>query len=223
VAEGHGILQVTLERDGALPADAVVNTWHFQAEAQLLVNPFETSIDGLLDRTEEFYMAIGTYLGTTLSGNVTAKLYDYADEEPRVPRGVRTFTISPGAGALPAEVAVCVSFEAAVASGQKRARRRGRVYIGPLSANMLPSPQTGAPDVRPDTGSVGAILTALEAFSTGESTEGFRLATFSPTEIAQGGSVGDAWNVVERIWADNAFDIQRRRGAAPTTRAVREL
>lgn len=216
--ETHVIVQCELERVNALPADAVVNTWHFQAEDDVISPDIEEQGPGMLDRLETFYQALSAYWSKGLSGQIRAKVYDFAHEEPRVPVLERQFSTSTSSTALPGEVAICLSFEAAVSSGQRRARRRGRVYLGPL-ASTVSQIASGDSDARPDATVRSTILTAGRELADSAETDGFKLATFSPTELATGGSVSDAWNLVENLWVDNAFDIQRRRGCQATARS----
>jgi hypothetical protein len=226
VAEAHVIVQASLERKGALPEDAVVNTWHFQAEdASVGVTSDDiigANLDGLLDRLETFYDELATMWSGALTGNLLLKAYDFADTSPRVPIDERPSTFGTLADSMPTEVAICLSMAASITSGQRPGRRRGRVYLGPFGRN-LSTYTTGAADGRPDATAINTILDAGENVARGTNPTSFKLAVFSPTEVATGGSTTDAWNVVRKLWVDNAFDIQRRRGARATTREERDL
>lgn len=226
MAEAHVIVQAALERKGALPEDAVVNTWHFQAESSGVGDTSDSiigaNLDGLLDRLEAFYDALAVMWSGALSGNLTLKAYDYAATPPRVPLEERPSTFGTLADSMPTEVAICLSMAASISSGQRAGRRRGRVYLGPFGRN-LSTYTSGAADGRPDASAINTILDAGEAVARGTNPTSFKLAVYSPTEKVTGGSDTDAWNVVRKLWVDNAFDIQRRRGARATTREERDL
>jgi hypothetical protein len=110
---------------------------------------------------------------------------------------------------LPPELAICVSFRAALASGVNAARRRGRVYIGPLSDNA----REGGGD--PQVASAARIALAQDA---------------DDLLTASNASADWSWGVYSRTdgilrpvvagWVDDAFDVQRRRGLEPTTRST---
>lgn len=212
------IAQVTLERDGALPEDAVVNTWHFENDTEVGTDTFARDQDGLRDRLVEFYQGLQAIFSSILTGNGTIKLYDWDDDIPRVPKLEDTFTFTPTTGVvLPAEVAICLSMEGERESGVKMARRRGRVYLGPLSGEVVAV--TGTPaDAKVHPSYRTQILTHATDLAVGSSSGSFRMAIWSPTETREGGSTDDAWNDVVRFWVDDAFDTQRRRGGAPTAR-----
>lgn len=85
-------------------------------------------------------------------------------------------------------------------------RRRGRTYIGPMSASGLIT--TGG-DVYITTPVVNVLAAAADALITNQA-NGLRLAVYSEADgVAR---------VITNGWVDNAYDIQRKRGAAPTVR-----
>lgn len=226
MAEAHGIFQVAMDRKGGIPEDVVVNTWHFQSEGGGIGDSagdlFDVNVDGVLDRLEAFYDELATMWSGALAGTATIKGYLFEDDVPRVPRATRTTTFGTLADAMPSEVALCLSMAATIASGDRAGRRRGRVYLGPFGRNLTTytSPQ---PDGRPASTQLNTILDAAVTLSTGASPEGFKLAVFSPTEKLTGGSTTEAWNVVHKLWVDNAWDIQRRRGARASLREERTV
>jgi hypothetical protein len=94
-------------------------------------------------------------------------------------------------------------------------RRKGRVFLGPLSTGTV-SQSSNAGDVRPESTTMAAFLAsglALVLDTAGDP----RLAIYSPTTDATS-TVDDAFFDVEDLWIDNSFDTQRRRGGAPTVR-----
>ena len=201
------LVQVTLNHDSALPEDVTVNTWSiFTATPKDPVG-----MASAFAAIKGFYGAIASYLSANLSGLGTIKAYDRADLTPRIPWLTDAVSFTPGTAAvLPEEVAFCVSFQAAAASGSPQARRRGRIYVGPLGAN---AGGNGSAANRP----VAAFMTAVAN------------AADSVLEASKAASAWN-WNVyseadglgrpVNNGWVDNAFDTQRRRGLAPTTRTL---
>src|SRR5215208_441072 len=120
------IVQVTLERKNSLPVDAIVNTYHFESD-----DAFGVSAPGLHDRLETFYQSLSSWFSSLVTGQASVRMYDYDDPKPRVPKYEDTFSFTPSSSAWPAELAVCLSMEAEAVSGEIKARRRRRVYLGP--------------------------------------------------------------------------------------------
>lgn len=210
--------QVILERDGLLPEDVSVNTWHFQGDVavgETTSERFDEDAPGLADRLEAFYVSLQTFFAVTCTGNARIKLYNMADPRPRVPHSEYTFTFVPGTAAYPSEVAICLSFKGEVVSGQSMRRRRGRIYLGPINSQMG---LIDGSDVRINFSNAPAIITAAEALQTG-GTGAFRHAIYSRTQDGPTEPQSDAaWTDVDSYWVDNAFDTQRRRGAKATAR-----
>lgn len=205
----HYLVQVILEHDSALPEDRAINTWSFSAltarddALALLIN----------DELTDFYQAIGGWLSAGLSGNATIKFYDRSDASPRSPFFENTFVFTPGEAArLPEEVALCLSFKAAVGSGVPPARARGRVFLGPLNTTTL---NIGEADngSRPELDFLGAVRGAA--------------IDFLAASVGAGNWSWEVWSTVDNVgrevvagWVDNAFDTQRRRGLSATDRLV---
>lgn len=216
------IAQVTLHRDSGLPADVITNSMHFEDDSGFGTSAgIDTNGPGLMDRIATFYSANGTTLASTLKGTGTVTLYDWSAPKPRVPAMELPFTFTPGSNALPGEVALVLSYRAEKVSGQAQARRRGRIYFGPLSLNAMVQP-TGAgagPDSDPRPGGpyIDVLLQTARTMATGGS-GAFRLCVFSPTTKAAGGTDDEAWNDVVALTCDNAFDTVRSRGAAASIR-----
>jgi len=213
--------QVTIPRRSNVPADACVNTFGFRVTGDVNSTELDTIADALLD----FYNGTGAVSGQKisdyLSGGLNAsvsrlKIYDMADAEPRPPVYDETLAINNNASTnhLPGEVALCLSFKAENEAGVPPARRRGRVYIGPLSQGAIGS--AGNYDLRPLTQFQQSLVDA-----------GARLVTDMPDGtanevrwcvVSNTPTIG-AFDVVQ-CWADNAFDTQRRRGVAATSRIL---
>jgi hypothetical protein len=210
--------QVVLPRKGLLAEDDVVNTFHFEDDSGFATDGgISVNGPGLITRIGTFYTTLGaTVFSALLAGTGEVTLYDMADAKPRAPRLTGTFTFATSAAAGPAEVALCLSFAAATASGDTAARRRGRVYLGPVASGMFQQ-LAGASDVRPQTTTLDTIVNAAKTMATGGS-GAFRLAVFSPTTAGLDETLDAAWNDVTRLWVDNAFDTMRSRGAQRTIR-----
>lgn len=215
---GHCLAQVRLERDNGLPEDAIVNTFHFDTGTQPV--DLATCAD-LVTRLTAFYRAIpagGTnamsvYMYNAIRQNDhSIKFYDMSSPKPRAPVLTQlwnfTTALPTGAG-FPAEVALCLSFRGSLVSGQNPARRRGRIYFGPLNA-------ANAQDVNSDYRPALLLMTDLAR-------AGLALKTAN-------GGIGGTWCVfstanqqlvpVQTVWCDNSYDTQRRRGMEPNFRVT---
>lgn len=197
-------VQVELAMASGVPNDKATNVWHFLADD-------EDELDLAITQVVTFYTAIdGTLANTVATTGHRLRAYDLADPEPRAPvkdQGLGTLTV--GTTPLPHEVAICVSYQAPRQSGQSQARRRGRLYFGPLATNN--SATTGLI-------SSGTVATYVDAL------QDLLDASVNATTWA--------WVVYSRAnaaaieatngWVDNAYDVQRRRGIEATSRTLVE-
>lgn len=213
--------QVSLRHDSGLPEDASVNTFHFNDPTALL-DPQD--IVTLLD---DFYSAVhggvqpfDGFLAACLTGTADVNIYRLQDPSPRVPVITDTFTFAPDNQVpLPSEVAVCLSFQGVPLAGVNQARRRGRIYIGPLSVLSLegvnagdttgPSPARVAPTL------ITRIMAAADQLGSDSTAAGFEWSVYSPT--------ANTMTEIDNGWVDNAFDIQRRRGETATSRTTQSF
>lgn len=204
-------VQSTLEADSGLPEDVTVNSFYFETAA---LPEYENPVP--IFAVEAFYTQIATFLSVWLSGHIVHKLYEMSDPEPRIPRVQTGQDIVPGSGALVNEVAVCLSFRGAYESGLPNARRRGRVYIGPL-AEGAQGPSTPK---RPSDNIRTALLAGAQALKGALDGTPWDWVVYSPTTAGiSPGAAGAGFPVVQ-AWVDDAFDTQRRRGVAPTMRTT---
>lgn len=217
-----------MPKKSGIERDAVQNTWHFIAPSGT-----PTSQDFLNCMTEYrlFLDAIAPYLGHSLSSTGTGQLCEFfkltAERPPPgtglgppVFSGNIQFTIGPSTASLPSEVSTCISLDgtkvtdAEEGAGNTRpaSRKRNRKYIGPMAVNTQDDiPVTG--ESRPLLTIRNALINAVvNNLINGMITKGWALTGFSPTN----------WQTfpVLNVWADNAWDIQRRRGEDPTTKAL---
>lgn len=192
-----------------VPADNLVNTWYFEGGG--------SDPENVADMLTDFYDAVpagGTdsvsdYLSNSvLTGEYRIKAYDLSDPEPRAPvyEDVRNLIELQTAAALPDEVALVFSYHAQLASGVPQARRRGRIYLGGIVAqqNDVGRPASNIRNVL-----VRAGRDLIQASNASTSWEWQQYSTLL--------GVG---NIVVGGWVDNAWDTQRRRGRAATSRVL---
>jgi hypothetical protein len=156
--------------------------------------------------------------GTILSGacigpNSVIKIYDKQDIPPRVPLYTEVFpALSGGLGNLnlPNEVAICLSYATTFTSGVNNARRRGRMYLGPL--NIGATDGAGGAEARPKATAVASTLGFVQTLLTQLEAQSVDWVMYSKTANTTG--------VINEFWIDNAFDTQRRRGVDSTNRTV---
>ena len=185
-------LQVATAADSLFPVDQIIITPHFNDQGAT------TDPQNLCD---DLATAMAAYWN--VPRQVEVKAYDAQGTAPVYPAA--TAIVNEGlfpASAGVREVAICLSYY----SGQNRPRRRGRLYLPPglmttLSLNS-PRPTT---TLRDKAGALAPILADL-------------------------GGVDVDWSVFSRVdgvarpvsnwWVDDAWDVQRSRGLAPTVRTT---
>lgn len=207
---------VTLQNDTAQPVDAATNTWHFQTPGAVA-----DAATAITDNLDAFYTAIQTYMSVNLTGTGACDFYDLEDVSPRAPVATTAISFAPGTDGFPNEVACCLSYQAPQVSGESQARRRGRLFIGPL-ATGTGSDQTG--DIRPTSTFRNALVQAAEALMDDTTLPGLVWSVFSPATAGpapwSAGTLGDSFFTVTNGWVNDAFDTQRSRGLAPTARTL---
>lgn len=208
-------VQARLPMDSGLPEDAVINTFHCNvANGATEVEAATAFIDAIATA----YQAFDSFMSVRIDApNLQFKAYDLNDPEPREPivEDLTSFSVTPGANALPPELAICLSFQGAPASGAPQARRRGRVYLGPLA-------QAAATDDRVASAAITAAVAMGDSLLEASKAA---LADFTWVVYSRVGT-GTPLNpipatfAVTNGWVDDEFDIQRRRSLAPTTRST---
>lgn len=225
-------VSVVLPHISGLPQDVSINTFHFGSVDTV------GDRDDVADLITDFYntdtpfagLSVGELLGRRISRGVDDCKIKFTPLGGGSPIDERSFTlVAPVAGAagdLPDEIAICLSFRADYSSAQEqvpagapgpegdlrpRARRRGRVYLGPLVQNSVLITDPANPNfglvgegVMQTIGQAGARLMTESGLA------GTPWCTWSETD--------NALRNVEAVWVDNAFDVQRRRGRAATKR-----
>mgnify|MGYP000935256778 CR=1 FL=1 len=213
VTSNDYLAQVELVTESNIPADNIINTFAFTWVPS--GTPANSDFLALAGYLSGFYQAWTTYRSRTVpsAGNHQVKFYRLTDPSPRVP--VATHPISPGAGSssadrLPVEVSCCLSIRANYESGSHPARRRGRVFLGPLTQNASTHGADGYPRPSP---------TFREVLA--DAADGLLTATLA----------GDwSWSVWSRAddelfsvvggWIEDEWDTQRRRSPSPSTRTI---
>lgn len=210
--------QVRIPHKSLIPADDAINTFNFTG-----VDNVEDQATVALGKLKTFYNDLsGTQTvrikdmmsGELNFGGTRIKVYDLSDPEPRVPildesLGVSNATPVTSAN-LPGEVAVALSYQAEAESGVAAARRRGRIFLGPLNTGFMTSTTTTAS--RPSGASCLAVAQAAEELSSGP----------VGTQWCVWSRVNAAFYPIVKGYIDNSFDTQRRRGVATTSRTAWE-
>lgn len=207
-----------------LPADSVINDWAFQTVGAATLLDYQNACLVV----SEFYRAVqanthevGEYISDQINRAATHELQAWTITSG--PLGSPDYTeawLGPvtanSNSGLPTEVAAVLSFHADLTgvleeSGatRPRARRRGRVFIGPLEVSAV-------------------AATAVPYPLSATFTETLRQAAVKLYDDANG--LGLAWCVWSRTdetlrpvvggWTDNAPDTQRRRGMAASIRTA---
>jgi hypothetical protein len=227
-------ITVNFPHHSGLARDQVVNTWTFAAEADLDAGMLTTLESALTD----FYngntvagtgLSVANFIGPTMSRTIapTFKHYDLdghlngtAVGSPVRVQPMALLGAGNGGTGLPAEVSCCLSSHADFGTdaefgpgglSRPRARDRGRVYIGPLSATGCISQE--ATTLRPYV-SDSLRNTLIDA--------GRRLFSFPslPASWVVWSRKAAAVKNVVAISVDDAFDTQRRRGERPNVRTT---
>lgn len=196
--------EVTMSKSGDVPRDWCTNT------------VYHTIGTGLLDPTADwqnhanelagvFSGFSGTHGDFSLYGHndVTVKVYDMADAEPRAPKAIATQNpISPPdpSSEGPSQVAICLAYFC----GRNLKHLRGRIFLGPLLASDING-------YRPmDATLAQALVLAHNLFDIGGENVAHVLYRPKTHDTA----------VVTDYWAEDAWHIQRRRGRRSTKRVA---
>lgn len=224
--------QVTIPRDSNIAADVTTNVFHFST-----TNVLAATLEPIATAIVNFYAQAGgggenalvAYLSAvTNPAQSRLKMWNLDDAKPRVPIYDQAKALGIAGGtALPAEVALVGSFQAALESGLAQNRRRGRVYIGPLSdlardaAGNLGRPATVA--ITALNLSMSRLKAASDAavdWSWIVYSEGARDNSDPDIPYKDRPLLPPTFAPVANGWTDNAFDTQRRRGEIATAKTI---
>lgn len=203
-------LQVVLPNVSAKPEDTYTNTFHFACDS---ANSALASAGEAIDRLKSFYIdgtpSVSTYINNLVPRSTTSthiKAYDLDDPMPRTPLDVDYFQLDAAVAATrtASELCMCLSYHGAAVSGQSMARRRGRIYLGPLCNNSVDS--------------TSGMLTAshLTVLRTAAST--MKALNDGDLSWVVWSRAGNSSAVVTGGWTDDAPDVQRRREASYSSR-----
>lgn len=202
------LIQANMPYATGLPEDVAVNTW--AVDTASVGAPSPTQAAAIFDGLQAFYEAVDEYFSELLSGAIQYRMYNVDDPEPRTPLAIVDDVLpSPGGNPLPEEVALVLSFRGTLVSGTSPARRRGRIYLGPLAVTTLDELDGHAV---PNAAMVAAVSAAGAAFGSSMLAEGMAHCVWSRAD--------DTFYPVQFYAVDNAWDTQRRRGVRPTFRSV---
>lgn len=200
------IVQVTLKTADALPANYLTN--------QFCIDGYDVgdgSLPAMVTAFEDFYSSLVSPLFSSwmVQNGHIIKFYTAGGPQPNYPYHETTFNLAsaPSGTGLPTEVAVCLSFQALRIPGTPQARRRGRIYLGPLKATVNSNQ-------RPLASAASAIVASALVLHTDIS------AAFAGANWAVWSGLDGTAAVLDNCWVDDAFDTQRSRGQAPSSRTV---
>jgi len=204
--------QVTIPMDSGTAVDAIQNVTHWETSQ---LQSEADNMSEIVDKLQTFYTALQAYLPGEVATTFDVKLYDLEDPQPRLPKLVDTITVVPSSvDGFPHEVCLVLTLEGTPVSGGNQRRRRGRLYFGPIAESF--SLRVNG-NIYTDVGIQDTLRDAGEVLAAPGGTFGVQLSIYSPTTDATG-TLEDSFTAVERGHVDNAFDTQRRRGPAATSR-----
>lgn len=183
-----------------MPDDVSINTFH------VFTPTSPVGFNDIKDPWVAFMNAISSIFPEQVAATGHLfRIYDLADPEPRAPVHDSTwdFSSTPTGESLPSEIALCISFKADPESGVEPARRRGRLYFGPLDVN-------GNSDNRPTGFGLQGLVDAFVDFQEDLDLNSVQFGVWS--------RVDSTFYRTPNVWTDNAWDVQRRRGTAATER-----
>lgn len=196
----------------ALPEDVAINNWYFRTPDSL-----SSTFTDISTALRTFYTGIQTmYAATRDLPKTTITFYDMASPKPRPPLGVAPLGLTGvgGTGTAPGELAVVLTFHGQKVAGQRFARRRGRIYIGPLAG-------TPASSAYVDAGYLATLTSRALALLGTSDTAAWSWVVYSETQ-AEAPNPPNIFPDTDVVggWVDNAWDIQRRRGYRDTTKTT---
>lgn len=197
--------EVTLN-PSASSRERIMNVWHFATVGAGTPSALAGTVTSTLD---DFYQDIDTYLSSELTGAVPLiRFFNLIEPKPRQPYVENTLTtLACAVTRANREDAVCLSYKALYQSGVTPKRRRGRIYLGPLSNGALGA-TSGKLDPTVKTAFVSAAQTLFDIH---DAATAWSWVVYSPTTDTAGTGETGAYEVVSG-WIDDEIDTQRRRG-----------
>jgi hypothetical protein len=196
-----------------LAEDRFINVFHFDNG-----DAYSDHRDAVTGALLDFYLGVGTegppqfdaigrYLSPYVSRFFDIRTYDLSTPIPRVPTVVGGLLPAPNSSqGMPEECAVVLTLHGVP---PVTARRRGRVYIGPLGSVAV-TPASSSLPARPTSNFCGDLtIAAVRLADSAINANGWSIRSSVPNvnyvDVASG-------------YVDNALDTQRRRGPDPTIR-----
>lgn len=219
------LIRAIMTGDSGLPDDVFVNDFAFRLRAG--GTPSAAQLDDLFTAVDIFYntttstaLSVSDFIGEAVDRAVTHELQAFSISAGGSPIATDAW-LGPAApptlnSNMPVEVCGVLSFHADLTgvleetgATRPRARRRGRIYLGPLTSDAV--------DITADNPLLlPTFLTTMRAAANlmGDSadTDGWDWSVWSRAD--------DELYVITGGWTDNAPDIQRRRGAESTARVT---
>ncbi len=213
--------QVIFPNRTALAKDATVNTLHFGTTGPAVDALSAVSITAaIVDFFNADPVGADSPLGSHMSPgidrpNCRIKIYRLNDPKPRIPLSDEPWTLIPSVGnAIPSEVAVVASFQAAKVSGLSQASRRNRIFVGALNTTSMIADAQGNARVHNEV--ITSLLNAMNRLWVASDLDA------NWTWVANSPKLGILSTAAIRDgWVDNEFDTQRRRGVKATVRSTR--
>lgn len=225
-------MRILMPKSGIV-ADQIVNTFYFTSGTGTAdpAASVGTQIGAALDdfynlavgagQAVRFYTNEGATNATT---SVTYKMYNMDAAKPRAVWAApvaQHLTPRITTAGLPSEVCACLSFRGSLVSGANAARRRGRVYIGPLNtaaqAQILSNGQMSV-----IAGLQNALVNGANRLRDDLAALAIGWGVYSPTTRGAGPAL-DGFVPIVHAWCDDAFDTQRRRGFKATQRVMMDV
>jgi hypothetical protein len=239
---------VTIPHTSGFPEDSVQNTWAVAAPAVDFNLPVQS--DPIFGAIADFYRQPPPNMGNSVGGFLSAglsraamacsiKAYDLTGKLNGAPHGSPvgefkfTLPAALGGSPLPEEVALALTLRAAgwteraveapdgpdegSAGDRPKSRQSGRVFVGPFQsfgAEIVNGRSRPTAELRSNlTWGAETMRRALALQNARLAVWSRKEATFHPMHIEGAPSQGS-------FSCDNAWDTQRRRGAAPTIRTT---
>lgn len=241
---------VTLESTSGLIEDRVQNTFHFggvDTTDSAYYTAIRTALQAFYNTERQVGDGgLGAYISDEMSRTVAPAIDIYVPSLSggRILTGApvysSAFTANLVAAAttasLPSEVAIVGSYKSLYGTEPEsvpqapagplgdyrpRSRRRGRIFVGPLAGATVTITDTGT--AKPSASLIRVLNNAmsnLKADLAAGTRPGTTWGVFSQIEAIDNGSIDSATFPVVGGWVDDAFDTQRRRGRAPSTRTT---
>lgn len=220
------LVRALMQGVSGLPRDVYVNDFAFHWRGSGA--PADSDLTNLFGDVDLFYNHVGTgtfkvskFIGQAVDRAATHELAAYTIAVPMGSPRLTAPWLGPAAPAtvdhnLPTEVAGVVSFYADLTgvleeSGatRPRARRRGRLYVGPLTTDAVIISDDN-PLLNPSFTQI--MRESIDAMAAAALAHDFDFSVWSRADATL--------RTVIAGWTDNAPDTQRRRGATSTSRTT---